>query len=307
MSVTITEGFAPLSVPGAGKACQTYYKIFGELKSGVTPLIGLHGGPGATMNYLLSLADLAEAPYGIPVVLYDQVGCGGSTLLPEKAGDVEFWTVQLFVDEFHNLLTHLGVETYDVLGHSWGSMLGLEIAVRRPAGLKRLILSSGLASMKLWEDATRRLLETLPPDIVETIRKHEKAGTFDSPEYADAMNVYNKQFVCRLDPYPPEVVATFKALEDPTVYGTMEGPSEFTITGSLKTWDIIPQLPKINVPILITNGTYDEAADSVIAPVWKVLPRVKWFTFPSSSHMAQWEERAKFMEVIGGYLKLEVE
>ena len=35
------------------------------------------------------------------------------------------------------------------------------------------------------------------------------------------MNVYNKHFVCRLDPYPPEVLATFKALEDPTVYGTM--------------------------------------------------------------------------------------
>ncbi|KAH9843848.1 proline iminopeptidase [Rhodofomes roseus] len=305
MPVPVTEGFAPLSVPGAGKPCQTYYKIFGEVKSGVTPLIALHGGPGATMNYLLSLADLAEPPYDIPVVLYDQVGCGGSTLLPEKAGDVDFWTVQLFVDEFHNLMKHIGIETYDVLGHSWGSMLGLEIAVRQPTGLRRLILSSGLASMKLWEEATRKLLNTLPPDVVETINKHERAGTFDSPEYAEAMVAYNQQFVCRLDPYPPEVLATFKALEDPTVYGTMEGPSEFTITGSLKTWNITPQLPKITVPVLITNGAYDEAADSVIAPVWKALPRVKWYTFPDSSHMAQWEERAKFMQVIAGYVKLE--
>lgn len=84
-----------------------------------------------------------------------------------------------------------------------------------------------------------------------------------------------------------------------------EGPSEFTITGSLKTWKVIPQLPKIQVPILITNGAYDEAADSTIAPVWKALPRVKWYTFPSSAHMAQWEERGKFMEVVGGYLTLE--
>lgn len=166
LNMAVTEGFAPLEVPGAGKPCQTYYKIFGDLKSGVTPLIGLHGGPGATMNYMLSMADLAEAPYGIPVVLYDQVGCGGSTLLPEKAGDAEFWTVQLFVDEFHNLTKHLGIETYDVLGHSWGSMLGQEIAVRQPVGLRRLIFSSGLSSMKLWEEATRKLLETLPTDVV---------------------------------------------------------------------------------------------------------------------------------------------
>lgn len=164
--MAVTEGFAPLEVPGADKPCQTYYKIFGDLKSGVTPLIGLHGGPGATMNYMLSMADLAEPPYDIPVVLYDQVGCGGSTLLPEKAGDVEFWTVKLFVDEFHNLMKHLGIETYDILGHSWGSMLGQEIAVRQPAGLRRLILSSGLSSMKLWEEATRKLLETLPADVV---------------------------------------------------------------------------------------------------------------------------------------------
>ncbi|KZT74402.1 proline-specific peptidase [Daedalea quercina L-15889] len=305
MSLGVTEGYAPLDLPNAGKPCQTYYKIFGDLKSCVTPLIGLHGGPGATMSYMLSLADLAEPSDGIPVVLYDQVGCGGSTLLPEKAGDVNFWTVQLFVDEFHSLMKHLEIKTYDVLGHSWGSMLGQEIAVRQPAGLRRLILSSGLASMKLWEEATRKLLETLAPDVVAKIRNHEAAGTFDSPEYAEAMNVYNKHFVCRLDPHPPEVIATFKALEDPTVYGTMEGPSEFTITGSLKTWDIIPRLFKIKVPILITNGAYDEAADSVIVPVWNVLPRVKWYTFPNSAHMAQWEERAKFMEVISGYLKLE--
>lgn len=164
--MVVTEGFAPLDLPSAGKPCQTYYKTFGDLKPGVTPLIGLHGGPGATMNYMLSMADLAEPPHGIPVVLYDQVGCGGSTQIPEKAGDVEFWTVQLFVDEFHNLIKHLGIEKYDILGHSWGSMLGQEIAVRQPVGLRRLILSSGLSSMKLWEEATRKLLETLPTDVV---------------------------------------------------------------------------------------------------------------------------------------------
>jgi hypothetical protein len=44
------------------------------------------------------------ADYGIPVILYDQVGCGQSMLLPEMMGDTSFWTVDLFMEELENLL-----------------------------------------------------------------------------------------------------------------------------------------------------------------------------------------------------------
>ena len=39
------------------------------------------------------------------------------------------------------------------------------------------------------------------------------------------------------------------------------GPSEFTVIGSLKTWDVRDQLHNINVPTLVINGEYDEARD----------------------------------------------
>lgn len=40
--------------------CETYYKIFGDLSSGVPPLVILHGGPGVGHEYLLPIADLSS-------------------------------------------------------------------------------------------------------------------------------------------------------------------------------------------------------------------------------------------------------
>ena len=166
MAPPVTEGSAPFHVPGADKPCATYYKVVGDIKSGTTrPLVVLHGGPGFAHDYLLPLADLAAPPYNVPVVFYDQFGGGRSTHLPEKNGDTGFWTEQLFEDEFFNLLTHLGIEEYDVLGHSWGGMLGARIAVHHPRGLRRLVLSDTLAKMEAWAESGLKLLRKLPQDI----------------------------------------------------------------------------------------------------------------------------------------------
>ena len=78
---------------------KTWYRITGDLDrardEGRTPLVILHGGPGASHDYTLRMTMLSER--GRPVVHYDQLGCGRSTHLPDKGAD--FWTVQLFLDE----------------------------------------------------------------------------------------------------------------------------------------------------------------------------------------------------------------
>ncbi|TGO55325.1 hypothetical protein BOTNAR_0247g00170 [Botryotinia narcissicola] len=118
----MTEGLAEFIVPGISKPCQTWYKVAGDLTTSQTPLIVLHGGPGACHEYLLPLEDLAPS---IPLVFYDQIGNGLSTHLPEKAGDEAFWSVKLFQDELDNLISHLELKDrfIDVCGHSWGGML----------------------------------------------------------------------------------------------------------------------------------------------------------------------------------------
>ena len=63
---------------------------------------------------------LLSTDYGIPVVLYDQLGCGKSTHLREKRLDTDFWTPELFMAELDNLVKYLGIDDdFDILGQSW--------------------------------------------------------------------------------------------------------------------------------------------------------------------------------------------
>ena len=83
---------------------RTWYRITGDLGSGVAPLVVAHGGPGATHDYVLTIADISRS--GRPVIHYDQLGNGRSTHLRDRGAD--FWTVDLFLAELDNLLHQLG-------------------------------------------------------------------------------------------------------------------------------------------------------------------------------------------------------
>lgn len=224
----VTEGEATFDVPAVGKPCKTWYRIYGDLSSSSTgrPLIVLHGGPGACHNYMLPLADLAEAPYHIPIILYDQIGNGKSTHLREKRLDTEFWVPDLFMKELDNLLAHLGIaEDYDLLGQSWGGMLGSMWAMSSYAGvkgMKRLIVSNSPSSMVLWVESCNSLRKDLPRDIDEALERHEKDGTYKDPEYEEAVMFFYKKHLCRVVPFPDYVMDSLKLLEeDDTTYFTM--------------------------------------------------------------------------------------
>lgn len=234
--------------------------MYGNLKSGVLPLVVLHGGPGVTREYVENVSQLAYHD-GIPVVLYDQLGNGLSTHLPETMGHTGFWTVQLFIDELHNLLNHLDIHgNYALLGQSWGGMLASVFAAQQPEGLNKLIIANSPASMQLWMEAAAQLRFQLPQDVQETLNKHEAEGTITDEAYQRATQVFYEHFLCRRVPMPEPLKSTFSWIEkDPAVYMTMNGPNEFFIMGSLKTWSIIDELHKISVTTLLINGRYDVA------------------------------------------------
>jgi L-proline amide hydrolase len=279
---------------------QTWYRVTGDLKAGKKPLVILHGGPGASHDYTDRMKLIANQ--GRAVIHYDQLGCGKSTHLPDKG--VDFWTVQLFLDELDNLLDHLGIRgAYHVLGQSWGGMLGAEHAVTQPKGLKSLTISDSPASMKLWVQEANKLRDQLPPDVQNTLLEHEAAGTTTSKEYVTAMMVFYARHVCRVQPMPEEVTRSFAQIEaDPTVYFTMNGPSEFHVIGSLKDWSIIDRLHKIQVPTLLISGKYDEATPATVQPYQDNIKGARWQIFEHSSHMPHVEETELYMKSVGAFL-----
>jgi len=299
----LPDGEVAFDIASAGKPCFTHYWISGNLNSGKTPLVIAHGGPGSTHDYLAVLSQLTQT-HQIPVILYDQLGNGLSTHLPEKNGDTKFWTVQLFIEELENLLAKLGVgDQFDLLGHSWGGMLASSFAVRQPKGLRKLVLASSIAVMQDWVDAGMKLQAGLPQEIQDTINKHEKAGTTESKEYEEAIDVFYDKHLCRVKPKPSGLARTFEWMgKDPTVYHTMNGPSEFFITGPLKDYNLVNELHKINVVTLITHGRYDGAQDSVVDKFFWNIPKVKWVEFAESSHTPQLEETERYLQVVGDFL-----
>jgi len=250
-------------------------------------------------EYLLALEDL-----GVPLILYDQMGCGKSTHYPEKMGDTSFWTEQLFLDELNTVIHYLGVQDdYNLAGHSWGGMLASRHAALQPQGLKRLVLMSCPADMKMWVEAQNRLRQRLPKEVQDIMEKHEVNKTTDSEGYQEVMEIFYEQFLCLLKPMPEPIMHSLKEIErDPTVYLTMNGPSEFHVIGPLADWSIIEDVHKISVPTLITNGRFDEAQDEVVAPFFEKISRVKWVRFDNSSHMPHHEERDRYMKEVKAFL-----
>jgi L-proline amide hydrolase len=280
---------------------RTWYRVTGDLDSPLAPVVIVHGGPGATHNYLLSLSALALT--GRPVIHYDQVGCGNSTHRADAPEDL--WSVGLFRDELANLLDALGVATsFHLLGQSWGGMLGAEFALTRPAGLKSLILSNSPASMQLWVSEAKRLRADLPVAVRETLDTHEAAGSIDDPEYVAATQAFYDRHVCRVVPNPPEVQRSWELMaEDPTVYRTMNGPNEFYCIGSLRTWSVVGRLSGIDVATLVISGRYDEATPATVAPFVTEIADAHWEVFDDSSHMPFVEEPERYLDVVNAFLR----
>ncbi|KZT64679.1 proline-specific peptidase [Daedalea quercina L-15889] len=257
-----------------GETYQTWYTVIGELGCGKRLLVTLQGGPGFGYQWMLTHSEIYKIykAHGIPIVCYDQLRTRRHAHLRNKPK--EFWTVQLFVEELANFIEKLGIAGgFDLCGHSWGGMLALSYVVaKQPGGLRRLILTR------------------------EMLKKHEREGTTDNDEYKKGMGVYFRKHILKADPIPKEALEAMNVLEeDPTVYGIMNGPSEFYITGTLKSWS----------ETLVINGSDDEATDLVVSPLFWRIRKAKWVQFANSSHMAFFEEPERYFEVVGQFLATE--
>ncbi|WP_329101697.1 proline iminopeptidase-family hydrolase [Micromonospora sp. NBC_01699] len=279
---------------------RTWYRITGTPGGDRPAVVVVHGGPGSTHDYLLNLSGLAER--GWPVVHYDQIGNGGSTHLPDNGPD--FWTVRLFLDELDNLLHRVGVaDNYVLYGQSWGGMLAAAHAATRPAGLRGLVVANSPASYPLWLEEMKVLRDALPDGTNDTLLRLEAAGQTSSDEYFQALLPFYQRHVCRLDPWPRDYMASFYEIyNDPTVYYTMNGPSEFHVIGTLRDWGVEDLCPDIAVPTLLISGRYDEATPRTVQPFADLIPDVRWEIFEESSHLPHLEEPERFVRVLTGFL-----
>jgi len=270
-----------------------FYRTYGRPTKGT--VLCLHGGPGATHDYLLSLEDLAQ--FGYRVVLIDQLGCGKS----DRPRGTSLYTIAHNVEEVEGIRTALRLGKVHLMGSSYGGALTIATALKYQRNLRSLIVTGGLASVPLTVREMRRLVNRLPPKVRATIAKYEALEDYRNPKYLAAVDVFYRRYVCRLPVWPREVTYSFEHLSGP-VYFTMNGPNEFTIIGTIKDWDVTDQLPTIHVPTLVTVGRYDEVTPRVAESIHRGIKGSKLVRFEKSAHLAMWEERAHYIEVLRDFL-----
>jgi proline iminopeptidase len=258
-------------------------------------VVTLHGGPGATHDYLLCFADLVA--HGYRVVFYDQLGCGKSEL---PKGESEY-SVDRDVEDLDEFRRALGIDRMHLLGSSYGGLLAMAYALAHPEPLRTLTVASGLASVPLTVREMQRLCRELPPPFPAFLARHDARGEFQHPEYLAAVDQFYRRHLCRLSPWPAEVTYTLEHGNSPK-YRVMNGPNEFTITGTIRDWDATARLGEIHVPTLVTVGRYDEVTPVVAAAIHRGIPGSELAVFSQSSHTAFWEERALYMETLGKFL-----
>ena len=267
---------------------RTWYRVVGDLTARA-PLICLHGGPGSSHHYFGRLEALAAG--GRPVVLYDQVGCGGSS-----RPSVDELDVDVFIRELANMRERLRIERAFVLGTSWGGMLAMEYALTQPHGLLGLVLNSTLANAAAWAEEQARLRDELPEEYAETLRTKD----VDDRDYVAAEGVFNARHFCRLD-HAAEIDRMME-VRGKEVYRAMWGPNEWTMVGKLAGWDIRDKLGEIKVPVLLTAGRHDMCTPRILDELRAGFPDAPTVVFDNSSHTPYLEEADAFIETLKRFL-----
>lgn len=217
-----------------------------------TPLLVVHGGPGAPSDYLEPLAALGDER---SVYFWDQLGCGRS----DRPSNPALWTRERFVSEMAEVRRALRLRRVHILGQSWGTMLTADYLLANGTdGVRSVVMAGPVFSMRRYSADLRPMLTELSPEHRAAIQAAEASGNFDTPEYRAATEAFYAIHNARA-PTPetgPLLQRTFEGLGQET-YVAMNGPSEFSPIGSLRDYERVGDLARLTMPVLYLSGEFD--------------------------------------------------
>ena len=270
-----------------------WYSVYGEQRQ-KTPILVVHGGPG----FLSMSAGLEALWEDRPVYMYDQLGCGNS----DRAATVDFYSVENYVAELAAVRQALKLDEVILMGFSWGCALACSYLLdQKPDGVKGIMLCAPYLSSPAWDADQRRNIELMPPAARKAIEQGEATGDFGEA-YQAATHAYYKEHLCVLQSWPDSLKAAFSSV-NAEVYNSMWGPSEFTIRGKLKDFDLMPRLPQITQPVLLTCGDRDEAGVKTVKDFQLAFPDACMAVIPKAAHFHHLERPEIFTAVVQEFLR----
>jgi proline iminopeptidase len=272
------------------------------------PLLIVHGGPGASHDYLL--------PYLLPLarsnklIFIDERGSGRS----EKLEDVAQYTVENMVEDVEAVRQALGLGKISLLGHSYGGVLAQAYAFKYQKNLNHLILGGTFYSTSEMNKVLAQEKHHMSPEALQKLESLEHAGLFGKgkewetgrypEEYAKLAwgdGYFPFLYQHHPDPnYDPLSGNTTTAWD---LYREMWGShGEFVIDGNLKSVEYADKLPSIKVPTLIICGDHDESDPSLSRFMHDKIAGSKLVVVPQAGHMAFVDQPALYVKSVKDFL-----
>ncbi len=262
----------------------------------------LAGGPGCTHEYFECFESFLPTE-DIEMIYYDQLGCGRS----ENPKDTSLWDLARYVEEVEQVRISLGLnkDNFYLLGHSWGGILAMEYATKYQKNLKGLIISNMMASCPEYGKYAQNVLaKQFDPKVLDTIRSLEKANDFKNPKYMELlMPHFYAKHICRIpiEKWPNPMTRSFDQINN-SLYVTMQGPSEFGISGKLTNWDKSQFLKDIQVPTLVIGASHDTMDPKYMEWMSKEFPKGEYLLCPDGSHMCMYDDQQTYFKGLISFL-----
>jgi proline iminopeptidase len=269
-----------------------------------TPMIVLHGGPDFDISYLLPELDRLSDRFHL--IYYDQRGRGRSadSVNPE---DVTLESEMVDLDEVRE---HFHLDKVVLLGHSWGTVLALEYALRHPERVSRLVLMDpapasvadinrfrqervekwpALMELRKAISDTTAYKEADPDAVVAYYRVHFKPALARSEDYEKLILRMETRFIEQ----GKEGILKSRAVEDRLVNETWASP---------KGYDLHPKLKGLNIPALVITGDHDFfpfAAEHIA----QAIPDARLVTLKDCGHFPYLECPAPLREQLDAFFR----
>jgi proline iminopeptidase len=266
-------------------------------------LLLLNGGPGATHEYFECFESFLPAE-DIEFIYYDQLGCGNS----DDPKDTAMWDLPRYVEEVEQVRKSLGLnkDNFFLLGHSWGGILAMEYTLKYQDQMKGVIISNMMSSCPEYgKYANTVLAKQMDQKVLDTIRQIEEKKDFNNPKYMELLipDFYEKH-ICRMpqNQWPEPVKRSFSKMNQ-SLYVTMQGPSEFGISGKLEKWDRSGDLPQIKIPALIIGAKFDTMDPEYMKWMSTRVQNGSYLFCPNGSHMSMYDDQKTYTKGLISFLK----
>jgi pimeloyl-ACP methyl ester carboxylesterase len=269
------------TVPAANGISYAYRDTGGH--GGAVPLVLVQHFRGNLDSWDPALIDaLARSRR---VITFDNAGVGGSAgATPD--------TIEQMARDAIAFMSALGLSQVDVLGFSIGSFVAQEIALRRPALVRRLVLASsapqGAAGMHGWA-----------PDVIGAVgtpqtSPQEYVGVFFAASAASQQA--GKEALGRM-------YARTEDRDEATTWATREAQYDAVCAWGIPDHSALERLQALEMPVFVANGD----SDPMIRPHYSYLlagliPQARLKIYPDSAHGFLFQYHAEFAADVTGFL-----